>query len=133
MSKENALVAVSNISYFLVALWLFMNRYSYAWVIALVGTVSTVFHLLPNDKAAYYTDVVTANGSILWFLIVYGLNQKNHSRRYIAMSFATFVVAFLFYADSGCERQSSQYVWMHSVWHALTATALYFLVKSSDV
>ena len=109
-----------------------MHKYSYAWVVALVGFVSTIFHLLPNDKAAYYTDVVTANGSILLFLIVYGLHRKNHSRKYLALSFATFVLAFTFYADSGCDRQSSQYVWMHSVWHALTAAALYFLVKSTD-
>ena len=133
---QNILVALSNLSYFLVALWLYVTHHKYAEFLVAVGVVSTVFHLIPNDSWAYWSDIITANATIAWFLIVYGLRIKHHDRQLLALSAACFIFGFVFFEmcckNESCDRQTAKYVWMHSAWHALTALALYFLVKSTD-
>ncbi len=132
-TQADIIVALSNIPYFAVALWLQETNHPYAWLLMLVAIISTLFHLMPGDLWAYYADVSTANISFIWFLIVYGFNAKCHSRKYLALSIASFMIAYLLFSDSGCDRQSTTYVWMHSVWHFLTALALFLLVRSVDL
>lgn len=136
MATQNILVALSNVSYFLVAMWLYTTHHAYANVLVAVGAVSTVFHLMPNHAWAYWSDIITANVSIAWFLYVYGLRTKHHDKQLIALSIGCFIFGFVFFElccnQQTCHRDSAKYVWMHSVWHALTAVAVYFLVKSTD-
>ena len=133
MCKEpisNIIVASTNIAYFLLAFWLWRTHHPYAWILVLVGSVSTFFHLEPQSKFAFWSDIVVANVSILYLAYIYGAHSINPL--YLRLSFLTFAVSVILFADSGDNRDSPKYIWMHGLWHILTALALYFLVKSAD-
>ena len=133
MCKEpisNIIVALTNIAYFLLAFWLWRSHHPYAWILVLVGTISTLFHLEPQSKLAFWSDIIVANVSILYLAYIYGAHAINPF--YLRLSFLTFAVSVILFADSGDDRDSVKYMWMHGLWHILTALALYFMVKSAD-
>jgi hypothetical protein len=134
-SVAYALVAASNIVYFLIAAWLWSSMHDYyAIVLFLVGVTSIVFHLVPSNHVAYYTDIVVACASIAWLTVVYLHRGKYHDPAFIALSLLLFFVATYFFFETGThddiDRTTVKYVYTHSLWHILSAAALYFLVKS---
>ena len=129
-----ALVALSNIAYFIVAAWLWNVKHDrYAIVLALVGLTSVIFHLFPHNHTAYYTDIVVACVSIAWLTVVY-LRKGIHEPKYLGLSLLLFAIATYFFFDTGTDedtdRTTFRYIYSHSLWHVLTALALYFLVYS---
>ena len=125
------IVALTNIAYFLLALWLWRTHHPYGWILVAVGLMSTLFHLQPHSKLAFWGDIIVANVSILYLAYIYGTHAINST--YLQLSFFTFALAVFLFADSGDDRESSKYIWMHGTWHVLTALALYFIVKSTDI
>jgi len=99
------------------------------WVLVIVGIVSTVFHLDPSSKNAYWTDITIANLAILTFFMYY--RKSLHEKDTIMYATATFIVSLFFFFDSGNNRQEGRYVVMHSLWHVLTAISCYLYVKST--
>jgi hypothetical protein len=108
---------------------MFKNQLDLWWVLVIVGIVSTVFHLDPSSKSAYWTDVAIANISILVFYLHY--HKSIHSSTLVFFGAASFIASLFFYFYSGDDRQAGRYVVMHSLWHVLTAISCYLLVKST--
>ena len=135
-TAQNVLVAASNVSYFLVALWLHHTGHKYGWMLVVVGLVSMVFHLIPDERVAYWTDITVANATILWFLAVYGFASHHTNYQLVFASLGVFLVGLVLFEtsckNSDCNRETNKYAVMHSLWHGLTALALFLLVKSTD-
>lgn len=126
---SHAIVAASNVAYFLIAHWMWKHGLHLWWVLLIVGIVSIIFHLDPSSKAAYVTDIVVANIAILAFFIYYRNQTKNNTMVFFAT--LSFAVSLILFFDSGSDRESTRYVLMHSFWHVFTALSVYFFVKSS--
>jgi len=125
----NIIVAASNISYFMLSYWMWKHGLHLWWVLVIVGVVSTIFHLEPSSKSAYWTDILIANIAILTFLMYY--RRSLHDKTTIFYATSTFIVSLFFFFDSGDDRVAGRYVVMHSLWHVLTAISCYLYVKST--
>ena len=126
---SKAIVAASNVAYFLIAYWMWKHGLHLWWVLVIVGIVSIIFHLDPSSKSAYYTDILVANLAILSFFIYYRKQMKNPMMVFFAT--LAFSISLILFFDSGDDRESTRYVVMHSLWHVFTALSVYFFVKSS--
>lgn len=133
---QNVVVSLSNLSYFLVALWLYKTHHPYAWMLVIVGIVSSVFHVMPEKEVAYWTDIVVANATILWFLAIYGFGHHHTNYQMVTASVGIFLLGIVLFTYScqanDCDRETTKYMVLHSLWHVLTAAALFLLVKSTD-
>ena len=125
-------VALSNLAYVALAYWLAKKEFIiFAWLLTFVALVSTYFHLNPNSESLLYFDVSTAVlSSIICFL---------HFLPYVKPSFlfvftvGLVVTGTLLWWESGEERESSKYVWYHSLWHVITALSLFLIIQCTDL
>jgi hypothetical protein len=127
---QYTLVALSNLAYFVLAIWLFVHKFYWASAaLILVGTASTFFHLDPSSRLAYITDTIIAN-IVIFLIVIHFLPHTKRGRGFVFFSFISFVLGVFLLFESGDDRVSKKYVIMHSAWHVTTALATYFLVKA---
>ena len=127
---QYTIVALSNFVYFILAIWLYANKFHWsAFALVLVASASIFFHLDPNSDLAYFIDVVVSN-IVIFFIIVHFLPHTKRGRGFVFFSFVSFSLGGFLLFQSGEDRTSARYVAMHSTWHVATALATYFLVKA---
>lgn len=127
---SHILVALTNLAYFAMALWLRKtpNKID-EYLLLLVGIVSTIFHLVPNQKLSFWSDILVSNLAIIYLWFVYFPKAK---KNWFYVSYIlTSTIAFALFLTSGDDRESAQYAWIHGSWHLLSAFSLYCLIKST--
>ena len=128
INAAHIIVALSNLAYVLLAYWLAKKHFSeFAWILLVVAAVSTYFHLQPASSWALYFDIAVATGSSL--LISSKLLPYVTPSPLFVFTVALIVTSTLFWLESGEDRETNKYVWMHSAWHVLTALAMFLLVQ----
>jgi hypothetical protein len=128
INAAHVIVALSNLAYVLLAYWMAKKHFSeFAWILLVVAAVSTYFHLDPSSNWAYYFDVAVATCSSL--LITSKLLPYVTPSPLFVFTVALIVTSTLLWLESGVERETEKYVWMHSLWHVLTALGMFFLVQ----
>lgn len=121
-------VALSNLAYVLLAYWLARKHFSeFAWILLVVAAVSTYFHLEPDNYWAFYFDCAVATLSTL--LITSKLLPYVLPSPLFVFTVALLVTSTLLWLESGTERESNKYIFMHSAWHVLSALGMFLLVQ----
>jgi len=131
-SIDHVIVALSNLAYVALAFWLAKKEFIfYAYLLFAVAAVSTYFHLNPNSENLLYYDIATA---VLTTIICFFhfLPYVKPSPLFV-FTVALAVTATTFWWESGEDRESTKYVWYHSLWHVLTALILYLIIKCTDL
>ena len=128
INEAHVVVAISNLAYVLLAYWLARKHFSeFAWILLVVALVSTYFHLQPTNNWAFYFDVAVATLSTL--LITSKLLPYVTPSPLFVFTVAILVTSTLLWLESGTDRETNKYVWMHSAWHILTALGMFLLVQ----
>ena len=128
INAAHIIVALSNLAYVLLAYWLAKKHFSYfAWILLVVAAVSTYFHLQPSSYWAFYFDIAVATVSSL--IISSRLLPYVTPSPLFVFTVAVIVTSTLLWLESGEERETNKYVWMHSAWHILTALGMFLLVQ----
>ena len=128
INESHVVVAISNLAYVLLAYWLARKHFSeFAWILLVVALVSTYFHLQPTNNWAFYFDVAVATLSTL--LITSKLLPYVTPSPLFVFTVAILVTSTLLWLESGTDRETNKYVWMHSAWHILTALGMFLLVQ----
>jgi hypothetical protein len=128
INEAHVVVAISNLAYVLLAYWLARKHFSeFAWILLVVALVSTYFHLQPTNNWAFYFDIAVATLSTL--LITSKLLPYVTPSPLFVFTVAILVTSTLLWLESGTDRETNKYVWMHSAWHILTALGMFLLVQ----
>ena len=129
---SNIIVALSNLAYVVLAYWLAKKEFiAFAWILAFVASVSTVFHLFPNSDTLLYFDIATAVlSSIICFM--HFLPFVKPTPLFI-FTIALVVTGTLLWWESGEDRNCSKYIWYHSLWHVITAFSLFLIIQCTDL
>jgi hypothetical protein len=129
---SHVIVALTNLAYVALAIWLARKEFIvYAWILALVASVSTVYHLYPNSESLLYFDVAVA----LLSGIICILNFLPYVKPTFLFVFTVGLVTTgtLLWWESGEDRECSKYIWYHSTWHVITALALFLVIQCTDL
>ena len=128
INAAHIIVALSNLAYVYLAYWLAKKHFSYfSWILLVVAAVSTYFHLQPSSYWAYYFDIAVATVSSL--IISSKLLPYVTPSPLFVFTVAVVVTSTLLWLESGEDRETNKYVWMHSAWHILTALGMFLLVQ----
>jgi hypothetical protein len=128
INAAHIIVALSNLAYVLLAYWLAKKHFSYfSWILLVVAAVSTYFHLQPSSYWAFYFDIAVATVSSL--IISSKLLPYVTPSPLFVFTVAVVVTSTLLWLESGEDRETNKYVWMHSAWHVLTALGMFLLVQ----
>lgn len=120
----------------MLAYWLWANNQQFAaLLLVLVAATSIAFHLHPHNDTLKLIDIITANLAILITVIIYApyYNERglNVFDREILIGLIAIGVGLVLFFYSGTDRESSQYVLMHSFWHVLTALSCFLFIREA--
>jgi hypothetical protein len=124
------LIQVTNLAYLGLALCMIFRNEPYATLVIIVFFVSALHHYFPSKKVLQRLDGTIANISLLLLLPHY-LKRKQKTWHYW-LSCETFALALYFYIISGDDFLSLSYVLHHSLWHVLSALALFIMTCAPD-
>jgi hypothetical protein len=128
INAAHIIVALSNLAYVMLAYWLAKKHFSYfSWILLVVAAVSTYFHLQPSSYWAFYFDIAVATISSL--IISSKLLPYVTPSPLFVFTVAVVVTSTLLWLESGEDRETNKYVWMHSAWHVLTALGMFLLIQ----
>lgn len=124
------IIQLTNLAYLGLALCMKSKNEPYATLVLIVFFVSALHHYFPSKKVLQRLDGTIANISLLIILPHY-LTRKQKTWHYW-LSCETFALALYFYILSGDDFSSSSYVLNHSLWHVLSALALFIMICAPD-
>lgn len=132
VNEAHILVALSNIAYVILAYWLARRHFkNFAWVVMIVAAVSTYFHLNPSNDWSLYLDCIIA--SLSSTLIFHKMLPYVTPSPLFVFTVGLIVTSAILWWESGTDRESSKYVWMHSAWHILTALGMFLLIQCTPI
>jgi hypothetical protein len=119
----------SNLSYFLLALYMASRHDTGASLVFFVFAVSTIHHFFAYDRNWLLFDIFVATSVTILLSIVY-VPLGNLSNPLFLSGIGIFVIALVLFYTSGSNYNSTKFEVYHGLWHVLTALSFFLILKS---